>query len=247
MTARTRKRVRTVGSTVLLLALVAALLWVSDALSRVGAQSLIARAVQQQVPTSQRPKVHLHGVFFLPQVVHGVYDDVEIDLAPLMTDRLRIASLHTELHGVHLSFHDVLTRNTGHIVVDRTNELATLRFADINHYLAMMGTPVAVSSAGHGQVRITGTVQVLGQRVSAAADALVRASGSTLLMTPTKLATGVAGLDDASQLLLGQRFTVQIPLQSLPFGQSLGKIAVHPSGVSVHASGHHIALSPVPG
>jgi hypothetical protein len=244
VTARVRKRVRTLGSAVALLALVAALLWVSDALSRVGAQSLIARAAQQQVPTSQRPQVHLHGAFFLPQVVHGVYDDVEIDIAPLTTDQLRIASLHTELHGVHLSFHDVLTRNTGHIVVDRTSELATLRFADINRYLATMGTPVAVSAAGQGQVRITGTVQVLGQRVSAAADAIVRGRGSTLLMTPTRLATGIAGLDDASQLLLGQRFTVQIPLQSLPFGQSLGKITVQQTGVSVHASGTHVPLVP---
>lgn len=220
----------------------ALLLWLSDYLTRIAAQSLITSTVQQELGAQHRPSVHLDGTFFLPQVVHGVYDHVEIDVRSVQSGPLRIADIHADLHGVHLPLHDVLVRDTARILIDHTEELATLRYQDLDHYFAATDTPLSITTAGHGQVRLTGTVTVLGQQISASADAKITASGNTLEITPTQFASGIASVDNATRLLLGQRFTIEVPLQALPFGQTITRIHPTASGVAVRARGTDVLI-----
>lgn len=235
---------RTVALAIGVIAFIVALLGVSDVLARIGAQSLIAQTVQQDTGSTNRPKVSIHGWFFLSQVIRGRYDDVEIRIAPLDSGPLQIAEIHADLHGVHLSFHDLLVRNTHEIVVDRAEETATLHYDDLNRHLKTAGYPVALAFAGNQHLRVTGTVSILGRSISASADvALSAADNNNITITPTQFVTGIAGLDAVSRSLLNERFSLQIPLGALPFGQHIDRIDVQEHGIIVHTQGENITIT----
>lgn len=223
------------------------LLVASDVTARYGAQSLIARAVQRQLGTEHRPSVHLKGTIFLQQVVQGRYDSVRIDVSPLDVGPLRFADVSAELDGVHLPFHDVLVQHTKRVVIDHTTEHAVLRYTDLNHYLTARGDPLTVHSAGPGLVTLTGTVTVAGHSISASAQARLSATGNKLVIVPGQFDTGITGLDNASRILLGQRFSVEIPLSALPFGQQVYHIGVHATGITVDAHGSAVVINPAAG
>ena len=52
----------------------------------------------------------------------------------------------------------------------------------------------------------------------------------------------MTGLDRATRLLLGQRFTVVVPLQALPFGHRVTGIDVRDDGVHVRAVGEAVII-----
>lgn len=234
---------RTVAFALVVLLFIAGLLAVSDYLSRVGAQSLIAREVQHAMRSPNRPSVHVHGTFFVPQVVNGVYPDVEIDVAPLTAQQLRIVNLHADLRDVRLPFHDVLARNVPRLVIDHTVEQATLTYRDVDNYLATVGVPVSIGWAGNGRLRVTGSVPVLGTQVSTSVDAKVVAGRDSLQIIPVRWHSGLGAVDQASQLLLDQRLTITIPLQSLPFGQTITGVVVEHDDVRVQARGTDIVIT----
>lgn len=235
---------RTVAFAAVVIAFIAALLAVSDYVARVGSQSLIARAIQRDMHLAQRPEVHLRGAFYLPQVISGKYDHVEIDIGRAQAGQVDVSGIRADLEGVHLRFHDVLVRHTSRILVDRTTELVTFSYADINSYLASTGTPVSVSSAGNQQVRFTGSVSILGKRVSASADARVQAHGNAVYISPSRYDSGGGGLDATTALLLDQRLAVQIPLDQVPFAQTVTGVQVHDQDITVRAEGRDVVINP---
>jgi DUF2993 family protein len=136
---------RTIAFAAVVLAFIGALLAGSDYLARIGSQSLIARAIQRDLHLAERPGVHVRGTFYLPQVVNGEYDDVQIDIGHAQAGPMEVESINAELNGVHLRFHDVLTRHVSRMLIDRTTELVTLSYAEIDKYLKAIGTPVSIS------------------------------------------------------------------------------------------------------
>ena len=219
------------------------LLWGSDWLARIGAQSLLASTVQDETGTTTEPEVTINGSFFLPQVLRGRYDDVQIDLEDVSSGPLRIHTLHARLTGVHLPFHDVLVRSSNQIVIDQAAEQALLTYDDINAYLAFTGRSVTVEPTNTGDVRLTVTAQILGQTITASTDAQISAQDGALALSPTKLNTDTV-LDASSELLLGQRFTFQIPMDPLPFGQHITDIHPQDTGLAVLATGSNILITP---
>ncbi|GGL92939.1 LmeA family phospholipid-binding protein [Nakamurella endophytica] len=219
-----------------------ALLWVADWLSRLGAQSLLARSVQDETGSPERPSVTIHGTVFLLQVIRGRYDQVDVDIPQLSSGPLRLQRVHAELQGVHLPFHDVLVRNARQVVVDRATEDAFLSYDDLNRYLRFTGRSLTVESAGSGKVTVTGTVRILGREVSVSADATLAARGDSVAVTPGRLHTDTS-LDRASEILLGERLTLLVPLDPLPFGQLLTSIRTTEHGLQVQATGTGVVLA----
>lgn len=217
------------------------LLWGGDWLARQGAQSVLSQQVQDATGTLSSPAVRVHGFFFLPQAIAGRYDNVEIDLGNVSSGPLRVQSVHAELAGVHVSFHDVLVDEVDQVVIDQSDEDAFLTFDDLNRYLSLTGHHVSMKSTPDGNVELTGSVQVLGKTVSASAEARLSSEKGMLAVHPVRLHTNTT-LDRASEILLGQRFTVLIPLDPLPFGQHITDVTVHESGIGVHASGNSIIV-----
>ncbi|MGY1723193.1 LmeA family phospholipid-binding protein [Blastococcus sp. SYSU DS0533] len=218
-------------------------LWGADRLARWAAEGLLARNVQLATGVLTRPEVEVHGGLFLPQLVAGRYERVEIVVEDLRAGPLRIERVDAELTGVHVPFHDLLTQDVDLVYLERSREVATLTYEDLNTYLEATGRPVRLDGRPDGEALLTGSVEVLGRRLSASARALVDAEDGDLEVRPTQVDTATF-LDDASRLLLRQRFTVVIPLDPLPFGQELTEVEIGEERITVEAGGRGVILRP---
>jgi LmeA-like phospholipid-binding len=218
-------------------------IWGSDVLARWGAESLLARHVQAATGVPERPSVEVRGAFFLPQVLSGRYDEVDIAADDLTSGPLRIGRLEAELRGVHLTFHDLLWQNSVPIYIEQSRERATLSYDALNSYLDATGRSVRIATAPAGETMLTGTFQVFGRGVSASAMAILAADAGDLTVRPTQVETGTE-LDGASRALLRQRFSFVVPMDPLPFGQRLTGIETTDTAVVVDAEGRDVVVQP---
>ncbi|TWH71651.1 Protein of unknown function (DUF2993) [Modestobacter roseus] len=219
------------------------LLWGADRLARWGAESVLARGIQQATGVAERPTVQVHGTFFLAQAVQGRYDDVEVSLDVVSSGPMSVDAVTARLNGVHVSFHDLLVQDTAPVWVERSVTEAFLGYDDLNRYLEVTGRPVTVGAAPGGEVRLTGTVGLLGRPVSASALADVSPRDGTLAVSPRALDTGTP-LDAAGEALLGQRFEFLVPLDLLPFGQELAAIETTEDGLVLGVRGTDVVVRP---
>lgn len=219
------------------------LLWGADRLARWGAEALLARDVQQATGVAERPSVQVNGAFFLLQAVQGRYDDVDVALSEVSSGPMSVDEVRARLSGVHLSFHDLLTQDPGPVWIERSVGEAFLGYDDLNRYLEVTGRPVTVGAAPGEEVLLTGTVDLLGQSVSASALAQLSPEGGALSIAPTAL-DSESELAPASRLLLGQRFSLRVPLDPLPFGQELTAIEGADEGLVVRARGTDVVIRP---
>lgn len=239
-----RSRARLITATELLMfaVLIALLAWGLDWGGRIAAQSVIARAVQKAEQLADRPSVHLRGVFLLPQVVTGRYDEVDITARGLRRQNLRLASVTAQLSGVRVALHDVVTDSISTILVSHSRETVVLTYADLDRYIAAKGDPLTVSRGPAGQLKLTGHASVLGHTFAISADARVSVRPGQLDVTPTQLATGTS-LDTVTRLLLNQRLTIAVPLAGLPFGQHVTGIQPLAHALMVHATGDNVVIT----
>ena len=128
--------------------------------------------------------------------------------------------------------------------IGRSVENATLRYDDLNAYFDQTGRPLQLAPAGNGEARLTGVVDVLGQRIEVSAAVTLSVADDALRITPRQINTGNATLNQATRLLLGQRLTLSVPLGTLPFGHQLKSAAVTTDGVQLQAEGAAIVVQP---
>jgi hypothetical protein len=219
------------------------LLWGADRLARWGAESVLSRAVQEQTGVLDPPTVTVGGGPVLLQAVRGRLDDVEVRIDALSSGPLRVEDYAADLHGVYLSFHDLLDGNAARVHVERATEAAFLTYDDLDRYLRFAGRSLDVEPAPDGLLRVGGTVAVLGETRTVSALVEVDAEDAALVLRPTRLESGEP-LDGLSELLATQRFTVRIPLDPLPLGQAVEAVDVRPTGLAVRTSGTGVRVGP---
>lgn len=219
--------------------------WGADVLARHGAESLVARDVQAATGVAEPPLVDIGGRFFLPQVVRGAYDDVHVQVRGVTSGPLVVDGVDAALTDVRVPFHDVLVRDVRTIGVGHSEETARLSYSAINAYLDATGRPLGVTVGPGGRsVVLSGTVTVLDRRIAASATVTLSVADGNLRLAPTEIDTGGVRLGDTSQLLLGQRLTLTVPLGSLPFSERLTAVETTPDGLVVRAVGDAVLLQP---
>lgn len=227
---------------VIALAVLALAVWGLDWAARISAQSVVARSAQHAQHLAQRPEVDVHGWFFLPQVVTGRYDSVDITVRNLREGTLNLSSVTAHLQGTHVPLHAVVTNGVTSILVEHSHETLIFTYAALNTYLTAQDSPVTLAAGPSGQVKITGHATALGKTFAVSADATVRPVPGYLQITPTQLDTGTS-LDAASRVLLGQRLTLAIPTAVFPFGQQVISINPGKKTLTIHASGTNVLIS----
>jgi LmeA-like phospholipid-binding len=238
--ARRRVLLQTTG----VIVVVALLLWGADTLARIGAQTLLARNIQDATGVEVLPKVDVRGVFFLPQVIRGAYSDVQVTTQGVTGGPLRIDRVESRLSDVRVPFHDVLVRDVRRVGIGRSVENLDLTYEDLNAYFAATGRRLTLAPGRDGTVRLSGSVDVLNQRVPVSADATLSVEDDVLRISPQSFDTGSGSLDAAGRLLLGKRLTLLVPLGTLPFGHHLTGVTADPEGVHLTAEGTDILVEP---
>jgi LmeA-like phospholipid-binding len=218
--------------------------WGADSLARFGAESLLARNIQNATGVTEPPTVKVGGFAFLPQVVGGAYNEVDVTTRGITSGPLRIEQVDSRLFDVRVPFHDVLLQDIRRVGISRSVEDVILRYEDLNTYFQITGRPFQLAAAENGQIQITGPISILGQRVQVSADASLSVSDSALRITPVEIKTGDTALSQASRLLLGQRLRLTVPLGTLPFGHQLTSATPYADGIRLQAEGTAIIVEP---
>ena len=184
------------------------------------------------------PQVDITGFPFLTQAVAGRYDDVRISLTAAELGRPKGTRADVALHGVRVPLSSVLSGSVHTVPVDRIDGTATLSYALL---AAKLGGDTTLRREGAG-LRITKTVEVLGQTLPLTAAGTVRLEGNDLVVDVAN-ASG-AGVDlpgflvDRVSDMLDLRYTVP----PLPFGLRVTSVTPGDDGVDVTVEAAHTVL-----
>jgi hypothetical protein len=219
------------GLLVLLLLLVG-LAVVADRVAVGYAQDKVATQLAAKGGLHGTPNVEITGFPFLTQAIAGRYDDVRISLTAAELGQPAGTAAGIDLHGVRVPLRDVLTGSVTRIPVDSVDGTATLSYALLS---AKLGPSTRLTREGSG-LRITRTVDLLGQQIPLTATGKVVLEGNDLVVHVSR-ASG-AGVTvpsfvlDRAVGLLDLRYTVP----PLPFGLKLTGVTPAAAGVTVHAA-----------
>ena len=195
-----------------------------DRLAVVAADRVVAARIQTQENLSTKPSVSIGGFPFLTQAIGGTYDDVTLTVHHFRRSVVAVDTITVELRGVHVPLGSVFSQHLSSVPVDSATARVLLSYADLNNYLR--GKGISVEPAGGHEVRISGSVTVAGQTVSASGTATIEVQSDSLLL---RAANAVS---------------VAIPLAGLPFGIALRSATATNRGIQVTATAQGLVLHP---
>lgn len=211
----------------------------ADRVSLVLTERAVAAQLQTSGGLSTRPDVSIRGVPFLTQAFAGTYDDVEVSAAGVTAGGTRLSKLDVTLRGVHVPLSAALSGSVDAVPVDVLRATVLLSYADMARQLR--DRRLTVSPAGD-QLRVSGSVQVLGRTVTASAISSVALSGASVVVTAKRFEVGNAVADRAVSAALGRRFDFVIRVGQLPYGLRMSSLDVRPEGVVATAAASHTVL-----
>lgn len=222
--------------------LLGALLVVADRIAVGVVETQVAGEIATAAALPGEPEVEIAGFPFLTQAVRGRYDEVQISLTAEQLGQPEGTRAEAFLRDVEVPLSDVLGGSVEEIPVGSVDGTATLSYALLSEQL---DDGMTLTRDGD-RLRITGTVELLGQRVRLTAAGQVTLDGSDLVVE-VEDATG-AGVDvpqwllDQTVGLLDLRYTVPV----LPFGLELTEVIPGEDGVVVRVEGGSTVLVPLP-
>jgi len=195
------------------------------------AEDKVAEQVAAKGGLQGTPAVDITGFPFLTQAVAGRYDDVRIALTADQLGQPAGTRAHADLHGVHVPLSSVLAGSVDRVPVDRIDGTATLSYALLS---AKLGGDSTLRADGDG-LRITKTVDLLGQTIPLTAAGTVTLDGNQLVIDVSKAAG--AGVDLPGFLVnrAGDLLDLRYDLPALPLG-------LHVTGVTPAEDGVHLRL-----
>lgn len=221
------------------LLVLAALAVGADRVGVVIAQHEVAAKLQSFGSLSSTPDVEIRGIPFLTQAVSGDYSDVEVAATGVTAGGARISSLTVSLRGLHVPLRDAVSGSVTSVPVDRLSATALLSYADVQAQLR--DRRLTLSPAGD-RLRVTGSVTVLGQTVSASALSTVQLRGTDVVVTATGFEVGNGAADRALTAALAGRFDFVARLGRLPYGLRATSVRVTPQGLQATAAASSVVL-----
>jgi hypothetical protein len=202
------------------------------------AEDRVAEQLASQGGLAGTPSVDITGFPFLTQAVAGDYEDVRIALTA--DDLGQPAGTHADvaLHGVHVPLSSVLSGSVSEVPVDRVDGTATLSYELLS---AQLGGDTTLRREGDG-LRITKTVEVLGQTLPLTATGTVTLDGNDLLVDVDE-ASG-AGVDVPDFLVdrVSGLLDIRYKIPALPFGLRLTSVEPAEDGVVVTVEARETVL-----
>lgn len=240
---RRRRRGRAPFTAALVTLLVlAAIAYGFDWVARTVADNRVAATVRAGTHESS-VRVSIDGAFFLPQVVAGDYQHVVVQMNDLAANGLTVASLRTDLYGVHLPFRDVLHNDVRTITVNSSREQALVTYPEVNAYLASRGQHLTIAYAGGGAALISTVLTAFGQSFPVGADASVTPGQSYVDIVPTRVVTRSSIVNAIGDAVLKLRLAFRIPMTPLPFGQRIVSVTPTAAGLALTAAGGNLVLT----
>jgi LmeA-like phospholipid-binding len=218
-----------VKALVAVLVLLLGLAVVADRVAVGIAEDRVAQELAAEGGLQGTPEVDITGFPFLTQALAGRYDDVRISLSADELGQPEGTRADVALRGVRVPLASVLSGSVRQVPVDRVDGTATLSYDLLS---AQLGGDTTLRREGDG-LRITKTVELLGQTIPLTAAGTVSLDGNDLIIDVANAAG--AGVDipgflvDQVSDLLDLRYAVP----TLPFGLRLTSVTPADDGVVV--------------
>jgi hypothetical protein len=217
----------------ILLLVLGAVFVIADRVGVAIAEDRVADKIAERGGLPGPPEVDITGFPFLTQALAGRYDEVHIELTAADLGQPEGTDADVALRGVEVPLSDVIAGSVQQVPVERIDGTATLSFELLS---AQLGGDTRIERDGKG-LRITRTVELLGQQVPLTASGDVTLDGSDLVVDVEEAAGAGVELpqvvvEQASDLL-DLRYTVP----PLPFGLQLTDVSPADDGVVVDVEG----------
>lgn len=222
-----------------LLALLALLLVVDRAGAAYAGRSL-AGELQRAGALPQRPTVDVGGFPFLTQVVRGRYDHVEVAARDVPAGDTTVARLDAVLTGARVPLGQAVSGEVRQVPVERVEARVLLPYDELAR--SSGERRLTLAPAGD-RVRVRGEVEVLGQRLGAAAVSTVTLEGDDVVVTAQSFEVGNGLADALLTRALQGRLDLRVPVRDLPYGLVVQSVAVEPEGVVVRTAATDTVLS----
>ena len=212
---------------------------VADRVAANYAEGTVATQLADKGRLHGTPSVVIAGFPFLTQAVAGSYDDVRISLTAAELGQPAGTKAAVDLRGVQVPLSEVLSGSVRKVPVGHIDGTATLSYALLS---AKLGPSTQLTREGSG-LRVTRTVEILGQQVPLTAVGQVTLEGNDLVVHVSRASgagVSVPGfLLDRAAGLLDLRYTVP----PLPFGLKLTSVTPAANGVDVRVVASNAVLA----
>jgi hypothetical protein len=187
---------------------------------------------------SGTPAVDIAGFPFLTQAVAGTYDDVRIALTAEELGQPAGTRADIALHGVHVPLSSVVSGSVDQVPVDRIDGTATLSYALLS---AQLGGDSTLRPEGEG-LRITKTVEALGQTIPLTAVGTVSLDGNQLVVDVDEAAGAGVDLPDFLVTRVSDLLDLRYDVPALPFGLRLTGVDPAEDGVHLRVEAENAVL-----
>jgi hypothetical protein len=195
--------------------------------------------------------VAIGGFPFLTQVARGRYDEITIDMAgvtlpPLNGHKVRLPHLHVVATGVNADAQQLMD-GTAKVNADQVTGTAVVSFATLGSLADASGlnlSEVSFAEKG-GELTAAAKATVVGISVPLTATAAVSVVAGQFQVTLHNLTAVNVSAPPAVRNYLANlaEKTITAKLPPLPFGLTLDKVTVEPSGLAITATGHDVPLT----
>jgi hypothetical protein len=223
-----------------LLVLLLGLLVLVDRVAVGFAEDRVADQIAEKGALQGTPEVDIAGFPFLTQAVAGRYDDVRIGLTAAELGQPEGTRADLVLRGVEVPLSAAISGSVREAPVERIDGTATLSYALLS---AQLAGDTTLTREGEG-LRITRTVEILGQRLPLTAAGTLTLDGSDLVVDVEE-ATG-AGVDVPGWVLsqAADLLDLRYSVPALPFGLQLTSVTPTEDGVDVGVEATDTVLKP---
>jgi hypothetical protein len=187
----------------------------------------VTDALQREYDLGRRPVVQVRDFPFLPHLATGRFSTIDVAATDARAKGINAAQLQLTLHGVRVP-RQVMLGESGRITVERADGTIELTEAEVNRLLAdrLQGGALEITDDG---VEVTVDLALVGE---AQVKGKLGARRGAVTFTPDEIRLGDQGrLDPATEDLLSDRFTFQVPLPELPAGVRLERVDTRPGAV----------------
>lgn len=209
------------------------LLLVADRAGAAFAAQAVAVQAQASAGLRSEPDVDIGGFPFLTQALAGRYTRVEVRADTVTAGEITLSRLEATLDGARIPLSDALSGSVEQVPVDGIRGRAVVGYDELSR---RSGDRELVVSPAGGQLRVTGSVQVLGRTVSVNALSDVEVVEGDLVVRAQSFEVGNEAVDELLTRALRGRLDLRIPLTGLPYGLQVTGIEVQAEGLIVLAS-----------
>ena len=203
------------------------------------AEDRVATELAEKGDLQGTPEVEIAGFPFLTQALGGRYDDVRISLTAEELGQPAGTRADVALHGVHVPLSSVLSGSVTEVPVERIDGTATLSY---DLLAAQLGGDTTLRREGDG-LRITRTVELLGQMIPLTATGTLTLDGNDLVLDVANVAGAGVDVPDFLTDRVADRLDLRYAVPVLPFGLTLSSVTPDDDGVDVRVEATDTVLA----